>query len=349
MERGTPPGLCTGKEAFIMIRLALMGDVMLGRGVNAMLERRPPEYPWGDTLATLRRANLRICNLECALSDRGRPWRDPPKAFHFRSAARNVETLRRAGIDAVTLANNHVLDFEHDALEDTLAILDGAGIARAGAGRDLAEASRFVTLRAGALRVGLLAFTDNEPGWAASERRPGVFHVETDPAGPSARALLGLVARAGREVDALLVSAHWGPNWGEPPPATHVALARALLDSGASVVFGHSPHLFRAVEFRGRGVALYSAGDYIDDYAVDPWERNDWSAVFEVELDTWGVHEVRAVPTVIRECRACIARGAEQEAITRKLARLCAGRGTATAWDEATGSLRMAAAQTARG
>ncbi|HEY7726942.1 MAG TPA: CapA family protein, partial [Candidatus Eisenbacteria bacterium] len=302
-----------------MATLALLGDVMLGRGVNAALRGQPPERPWGDTLQLLLRADLRVCNLECVLSDRGRPWSSPPKAFHFRSDAKNVEVLGRARIDAVSLANNHVLDFERDALVDMLQALDAAGIARAGAGRDAEEACAPAMLEAGGLRIGLLAFTDNEPAWAAAGARPGVCHVPASPDAAEARALIDRVGRLSRETDAVLVSAHWGPNWGETPPSAHVHLARAMVAAGARVVYGHSPHIFRGIDRIGRSVVLYSAGDYIDDYAVDVVQRNDWSAVFLLEVDREGVGAVRAVPTVIREYQARIARAGEREAIAAKL------------------------------
>ncbi len=326
------------------IRLALLGDVMLGRGVNAVLREREPDHPWGDTLPLLGRADLRLCNLECVISDHGRPWSRPAKAFHFRSDAAHLEVLARARIDAVALANNHVLDYEHDALVDMLDRLDAAGIGRAGAGRDAAEAARPAVLEAAGWRVGLLAFTDTEPGWEAAEGRPGVCYVPADPAAPSARALLDRVAAASGGVDALVVSAHWGPNWGVEAPPEHVELARALVDAGARVVFGHSPHTFRAVEPRGNGLILYSAGDFIDDYAVDELERNDWSAVFEVELDARGVRSARMAPTVIRGCAARLALGAEREAIARKLGRLCAARGVHTEWLAGEGCLVWRAA-----
>lgn len=78
------------------MRLLFVGDVMLGRVVNETLRHKPPEYPWGDTLPLFQRADLRICNLECAISDRGAPWVATPKAFHFRSDARNIAVLRAA-------------------------------------------------------------------------------------------------------------------------------------------------------------------------------------------------------------------------------------------------------------
>ena len=113
-------------------RLAVVGDCMLGRLVNDTLEHEPPEYPWGDTLPILLGADGRICNLECVISDRGEPWSVYPKAFHFRSAAKNVAVLGAARMNAVSLANNHALDYGYDALEEMLEILSRSGIAWSG-------------------------------------------------------------------------------------------------------------------------------------------------------------------------------------------------------------------------
>lgn len=112
------------------MKLLFVGDVMLGRLVNQTLKARPPEYPWGNTLDVFRSADVRFCNLECSLSDRGVRRSPVTKAFHFRSDARNVEVLKRAGIDAASLANNHILDFNETALTDTLDILDRNRICR---------------------------------------------------------------------------------------------------------------------------------------------------------------------------------------------------------------------------
>ena len=122
------------------MQILLVGDVMLGRLVNRHLRAAKPEYPWGDTLPLLETPNVRICNLECVLSDGGRPWSASPKMFHFRSDSKNVAVLKTAGIDVVSIANNHVLDYEYDAMLDMLGTLDQAKISHAGAGRDRAEA-----------------------------------------------------------------------------------------------------------------------------------------------------------------------------------------------------------------
>jgi poly-gamma-glutamate capsule biosynthesis protein CapA/YwtB (metallophosphatase superfamily) len=92
------------------LQLLLLGDCMLGRLVNEVLENAPPEYPWGDTLPILHSADWRICNLECVISDQGAPWPAYPKVFHLRSAAKNIAVLDAARMNGVSLANNHVLD-----------------------------------------------------------------------------------------------------------------------------------------------------------------------------------------------------------------------------------------------
>ena len=91
------------------MRIVLVGDVMLGRLVNRHLASVPPEHPWGDTLSLLRSADALIVNLECVISDRGEPW--PGRIFTFRSDLKNVAVLTAAGVTAVSLANNHSMDY----------------------------------------------------------------------------------------------------------------------------------------------------------------------------------------------------------------------------------------------
>ena len=194
------------------MRIAFVGDVMLGRLVNDELAGTDPAFPWGDTLPVLARADLRIGNLECVLADDGRPW--PGKVFHFRSDPQNVACLTRAGIDIVSLANNHVLDYGPAAFEQMLGTLDRAGIRRAGAGRDAVEARMPALWQQGELTVGLIAVTDNEPGWEAGPRHPGVYYlpiVEIENAArpdPRTTELLHLVRQTSLKVDLLIVSAH---------------------------------------------------------------------------------------------------------------------------------------------
>ncbi|MCS6951325.1 MAG: CapA family protein [Bryobacterales bacterium] len=328
--------LCAVSAAFLRaepIRIALAGDVMLGRLVNEQLRYRPPAHPWGDTLPLFQAADVRICNLECVISDRGRRWTATPKVFHFRSDAKNVAVLRAAGMDAVSLANNHVLDYGYEALLDMFGLLEKAGVRYAGAGRDDRAACAPVVLSSKGLRVGLLAFTDNEPVWEAQRDRPGTCYVPVDLKDARARRLLEAVRRADAETDVLVVSAHWGGNWGYEPPPEHVPFGRALVEAGADIVFGHSAHVFRGIEiYRGRPI-LYSAGDFVDDYMVDEVQRNDETFLFVVEAGAERVHGLRLHPILIRYLQSRRASGADAARIASRMRALCAKFGTLTGWD----------------
>jgi len=325
------------------MQLLFVGDVMLGRLVNEMLKHESPAYPWGDTLPILQAADLRICNLECVIANQGAPWIATPKVFHFRSDARNIAVLEAAGIHAVSLANNHTLDFGYDALHEMLTILDAAGIWYAGAGRNLQEAARPALMELQGNRIGLLAFTDNEPPWAATPTQSGVYFVPIDLQDARARNLFENIHRAKEAVDFLIVSAHWGPNWGYTPPPEHILFGHALIDAGADIVFGHSGHVFRGIEiYHGRPI-LYCTGDFIDDYAVDPVERNDQSLIFTIEIDQQRIHRLRLYPITIRHFQARLAQGAEAEAIAIQMQRLCAGLHTTLTWHRAGNYLEYAA------
>ena len=312
---------------------------MLGRHVNEVLKERTPDYPWGDTLPLLSRADVRICNLECAISDRGEEWAATPKEFHFRTDAKNIDVLRAANMNVASLANNHALDYGYDALFDTLELLDAAAIHHAGAGRTLSEAEQPAIMRTGKGEVGVIAFTDNEPAWEATSGKPGVFYVPIEPRDRRAVHLLELIKQTRNVVDLLVVSTHWGPNWGYEPPPDHAPFAHAMVDAGADVVFGHSGHVFRGIEIYRHRPILYCAGDFIDDYAVDPVERNDQSFVFALEGTRGEIRSARAYPTKIQLCRAKVARGPEMRAIAQKMQSLSAGFGTSFRWDEADGYL----------
>jgi poly-gamma-glutamate synthesis protein (capsule biosynthesis protein) len=158
-----------------MVRIAFMGDVMLGRAVSEAIAEKGPEYPWGDTLQVLRQADIRIINLECPISERGTIWK--PKVFNFRADPLAIDSLKLAGIDCVSLANNHILDYGEEAMADTIRMLDDAGIAHSGAGRNLGEAMKPAFMEAKGVTVGLASITDNMPLWRATEKNPGVNHI----------------------------------------------------------------------------------------------------------------------------------------------------------------------------
>ncbi len=320
-------------ESAATLKLLFVGDVMLGRLVNDELNRRDVDYPWGDTLPFFKEADLRICNLECVISDRGRPWSRTPKVFHFRLESKNLCTLKAAEIDAVSLANNHTLDFDYSAMFDMLRQLDKAGVSHAGAGHNLEAAANPAIINLNGSRIGFISFTDNQPEWEARPSDPGLFYVPTDLRDARAIQLLELVRHTRQRVDLLVVATHWGGNWGYAPPPEHVQFGRALITAGAEIVIGHSAHVFRGVEIFHGGLIIYSAGNFIDDYAVDSEERNDQSFIFVVDTDGAKLLRLRLRPTVIRNFQAKLACEEEEFEIAAKMTKLCAQLGTRLFWD----------------
>ncbi len=335
------------QQRTLQMTLLFVGDVMLGRLVNVVLQEKSPAYPWGDLLSLFQEVDVRFCNLECVLSDWGTSWSATPKVFHFRSDAKNIRTLKAAHIDAVSLANNHALDFAYEGLFHTMGNLDAAGIHYAGAGMTIAEASEPAIWEMKGKKLGLIAFTDNEPGWEATAEHPGIVYIPLELQDKRAQNLLELVSKTKAVVDFLVVSAHWGPNWGYLPPAEHRPFAHALIDAGADVIFGHSCHVIRGIElYRGkpiliRGIELYrgkpilyGTGDCIDDYAVAERERNDQGFIFVIETDAQAIVRLLLYPTVIDAFQARRARHNERNAIVATMQRLCLKLNTATTWDE---------------
>ncbi|WP_129114565.1 CapA family protein [Halegenticoccus tardaugens] len=287
-------------------RIGLAGDVMLGRQVDARQRSRPLDAVWGDVLPRLRSLDGLLINLECCLSERGRPWTRTYRPFHFRATPdRALPALRSAGVDCCSLANNHTLDYGEPALLDTLDALDGAGIARSGAGRTVAEAREPARFSVDGLDVAVVSFTDNTPEYAATPDSPGTAHVRFDPASSGSRRVVddALSAARARDPDLLVASLHWGPNMVTEPPPAFRTFGRRLVDRGVDVVHGHSAHVFQGVEVRDGKPILYDAGDFVDDYVVDPDLRNDLSFLFEVAVDGDGAPtDLRLSPVEIRDC-----------------------------------------------
>ncbi|MBC6469765.1 CapA family protein [Actinomadura alba] len=322
------------------MKVAVAGDTMLGRKVADRLATvEPPDLFSGELREIVATADLVVLNLECCVSERGRPWESPGKLFHFRAPPRAVETLAALGVDCVTLANNHALDFGYEALADTREHLAGAGIRAVGAGADRAEARASAVLRVRDTRLAVLGVTDHPADFAAASDRPGVAYADLRHGVPDW--LVDEVRRLRRDAGTVLVTPHWGPNMTTEPPAYVREAARVLVAAGAALVAGHSAHVFHGVDWP----VVYDAGDFIDDYAVDPWRRNDLGLLFIVTLDDRGPQLIEAVPLALDYCRTRLAEGAERDWIRRRFTAACGAFGATVRAED--GRLAVAAPRSA--
>jgi poly-gamma-glutamate capsule biosynthesis protein CapA/YwtB (metallophosphatase superfamily) len=293
------------------MNIALAGDTMLGRRVAETIGADGPDGLLADDVVELTRAaDLFVLNLECCISERGTRWPDPRKPFFFRAPPAATEVLTRLGVDCVTLANNHALDFGPEALLDTLEHLSSAGIAAVGAGSNVEEARRPAILEADGFRLAVLGCSDHPPEFAAAADSPGIAFgldwVET--------------AIAGLDADAVLVTPHWGPNMATAPVPHVRRAAAAFRAAGATLIAGHSAHIFHGIE---PGI-LYDLGDFLDDYAVDSKLRNDLGLLFLVTLDRDGPRRLEAVPLKLDFSHTRLADGDDAEWIRRRFRAACA-------------------------
>jgi poly-gamma-glutamate capsule biosynthesis protein CapA/YwtB (metallophosphatase superfamily) len=289
---------------------------MLGRGVAERLARHPQHMLLApEVVEIIREADLFVLNLECCISARGEPM--PGRVFHFRAPPWAAEALARLGVHCVTLANNHALDFGPDALLDTLAHLDAAGIRAVGAGTDNERARAPVVLDTGGFRLAVVAFSDHPAEYAADATRTGIAYADLGSPLPD-------WVTAFPDADAVLVTPHWGPNMtSEPPDHVHRA-AQALVDAGATIVAGHSAHVFHGVAPR----VLYDLGDFVDDYRVDRRLRNDLGLLFLVDL----THDrLEAIPLKLEFAHTRLATGDDAEEISRRFTAASVAVGTEVA------------------
>ena len=325
------------------VRLCLTGDVMSGRGIDQVLrhpgdptihepwvrsscdyvelaEQRSgpiprgahPDYVWGHALDVLdeRQPDAFVVNLETAVTDRGTPSRD--KGIHYRMHPANSELLTAAGVDVAVLANNHVLDWSVPGLEQTLDVLHDVGIPTVGAGRNIHEAWQpaVTSTASGATVLVIAAGTPSSgipPGWAAREDRSGVAFLRDLSDNTIARIATMITASAGPD-DVVVMSLHWGRNWGYEILPQHRHFAHELIDrAGVHVVHGHSSHHPLGIEVHHGHPILYGCGDVVTDYeGIHGHERyrSELGALYMVDLDaTRTVRQLELVPTKMERFR----------------------------------------------
>jgi poly-gamma-glutamate synthesis protein (capsule biosynthesis protein) len=313
----------------LVVRLALAGDTMLGRLVAERLVTDGPASLFApEVVDAAREADLFVLNLECCISERGTRWAAPGKPFFFRAPPEATETLRLLGVDCVTLANNHALDYGDVALVDTLEHLAGTGISVVGAGPDEAAARRSVVIERDGFRLAVLGFADHPIDFAAGADRPGIAFADLADGVPEW--LRHAVADAGAGADAVVVTPHWGPNMAAAPRRRVRRAARVLRDAGATLVAGHSAHVFHGVEDR----VLYDLGDFVDDYRVDDVLRNDLGLLWLIDIDRDGPARLEAVPLHLDFCHTTIATGVAAQWIRDRFRAACAEFGTAVAEED---------------
>lgn len=304
--------------------IGFMGDVMIGRGVNAILATRGYNYVWGDTLNLLRSTDLNIANLETTLTNSDH---EVPKVFNFKASPDRVKCLTDANIQVVNLANNHILDFAEEGLKETLATLDSAQIQHTGAGINIDSASSPVIVNRKNISLAILGCTDNEPGWKATATKTGVNYVDVSNKKDREK-ILQYVEQLQKQNDFVIVSIHWGPNLKEFPEKQFIAFAHEMIDHGASVIHGHSAHNFQGIELYKQKLIFYDTGDFVDDYIVHADLKNDHCFFFMVAFSKYEIVKTKLVPVLISNYQANLASDENKNWSIKRIRQLSAKFGT---------------------
>jgi poly-gamma-glutamate synthesis protein (capsule biosynthesis protein) len=333
-----------------MINLFMCGDVMTGRGIDQVLPhpvgplvhepymksargyvelaeaangpiKKPVSfsYIWGDAIEELKRIapDVSIINLETSVTKSNDYWKG--KSIHYRMHPDNIASITSARIDYCSLANNHVLDWGYRGLTETLETLRKVNIKTAGAGRNIREAEAPALINVeGKGRVIVFSYGSVSSGislkWAASDNMPGV-NILKDLSDKTVRRIKETVREVKQPGDIVVISIHWGSNWGFDIPPDHKEFAHKLIDdAGIDLIHGHSSHHVMGIEVYKERLIIYGSGDFLNDYEGIPgYEsyRDDLGLMYFARVDPLSgrlVH-LQMTPMQIRNFRVNRASG----------------------------------------
>jgi poly-gamma-glutamate capsule biosynthesis protein CapA/YwtB (metallophosphatase superfamily) len=301
------------------VTVTAVGDMTFSSSVGSLVSRRGPTAPFSAARGYLKAADVTVGNLETPLSRRGAAVRG--KTFTFRGSPGVANGLVWAGFDLIGQANNHARDFGPAALRDTIANLDKAGLAHAGAGVNRNAAFKPAIIERNGAKIAYLSYSQIGPAnFAATGGSPGTAYTT------SLSTVRKQVAAAKKQADYVIVSFHWGVEKSYKPTSAQVRFGRAAIDSGADAVLSHHPHVIQGVEFyRGKLIA-YSLGNFV--FSPGSVQGHD-TMILSMSLTPQGVTDVKARAMFIDGSgRPIVATGGAARRINGIISSTSRGRGT---------------------
>lgn len=276
-----------------LVHLTAVGDVMLDRTLGTYISQGNLTYPFAHVAGLFTAADVAIANLECALGDVGTP---APKSYTFRAPPAAAQALAQAGIDIVSLANNHGMDYGPETLLQGIDLLNQAGVVPIGGGINETAARAPHIREVNGLRLAFLGYLrvpvevngfDNET-WTATATAPGLAWGYPD-------VIRADVTAARAQADHVIVMLHSGYEYLASPSPDQMEAAEAAMEAGATLVIGHHAHILQGVAFKPTGVIVYGLGNFAFTIDGDPQ-----TAILNVWLDRDGVRQIEFVPAIIQ-------------------------------------------------
>lgn len=308
------------------IRLTAVGDMMVGRRVGRILHEKGTNLAYKNLEGIFNRSDILFANLECPISDRGKKL--PGKGICLRARPEMIQVLKEPGFDIVSLANNHVLDYDTEALIDTFNILKENDIAYIGAGTNIEEARKPHIVKVKGKTFAFLGYDEfayiyysnsYKRRFVATDNLAGTAPLRLD-------YIIEDVKKIREEVDYVVVSLHWGTEESNKINSTQKEIAHKLIDNGVDIILGHHPHVIQPIEvYKGKPI-IYSMGNYIFDQND---ENNKQGMAVEILIEYGKINGVYALPIyILNKSEPIIADGNKGDFIKNKIIKLSQSLGT---------------------
>lgn len=273
------------------LSISFAGDTMAAGRIAPVLQEHGYMYPWKEAKPFLEETDLAMVNLETAVSTNdGEP---AEKEFAFLSHPDLLKGASWAGVDLVSLANNHALDYGEAAFLDTLQHLEEHDLDYVGGGVNAAEAYQRKDKIVNGKKISFLGFSRVLPSisWYAGENKPGLA------SGYQEEEVYKRIAEASEEADIVVVYMHWGKEMTDEPQEKDKQMAYRMIDAGADAVIGAHPHVLQGMEFYKGKLIAYSLGNFI--FTMSHNELGRQTAILQWSIDSTGKQRAKMIPMVI--------------------------------------------------
>ena len=284
------------------ITICFIGDIMLGRDIDTpyngntfdskFKHESPQESIFNNTLPILSKCDLLVGNLETAITDHNEKY---DKMFNYRINPMYTNLLKINDKMFLSIANNHILDYNERGMYDTIKNLQKFDIKFSGAGSNLSNARSHATFEIKGKRIGIISCADHYDYWKAGSDKPGIYYLDYQ----DYTNILKHIERIKKSLDILILSIHWGPNYQRGIDVKQERFAKDAIKAGVTIIYGHSAHHIKCIRHNGKQIIMYSMGDFIDDYAIDSDYRNDLGMIVKVIINPENSMKVNIIPTRI--------------------------------------------------
>ncbi|MGF7050242.1 poly-gamma-glutamate synthesis protein (capsule biosynthesis protein) [Paenibacillus sp. DS2015] len=260
------------------IKLVFVGDILLDGYVGDQITKFGANYPFVKVAPILKKADMAFANLETPVSLRGKA---ADKMFAFRSKPTSLKGLIYAGIDGVTLANNHILDYGQDAMLDTLLHLNKYNIGYTGAGKNIKEAFKPYTQTIKGKKIAVIGVSRvlSDPSWYAGKKSAGAASAYT------LEPMLSEIKKSAKANDFTIMYIHWNQEFMDYPEKYARTMAKQMIDSGADIIIGSHSHCLMGIEYYKNKPIYYSLGNFIFNRSTRGGDKTLDSMMVDFEID----------------------------------------------------------------